>query len=378
MPTINCRILDNLDQIEQKEWDAVFGSIPESYPFYKALENSGFPEFRFYYLVVESDHEIVLIAPLFLTDFYLDIAVEGSFSKVIKSIRKVFPRFLIMKTLFCGSPFGEYGILGVKQGFKYNAGIVPLLLEGVKKCRVKTNAALVVFKDFLKQDTLLLDVLIQKGYSKVESFPTVALKLNFTCFEDYLKSLSGPSRKYLNRKLKQAYSRGKIEVKALKNVENLIDQVYELYENTYHKGATKFEHLTKGFFLRAALDLSPHTYFFLYYVDGALAAFNLCFVYDNLFIDKFIGFDYGISRQYNLYFVCQAYNINWCLNNSICYYYSGQTNYETKLRLGGKLITLYAYLKHRNIFFNFLLKFLVHLFKPGNFNEDISGVIQDV
>jgi len=371
MAKINYKILDSIDKIDQKEWDAVFGDIPESYPFYKALGNSELLEFEFYYLVIELDNEIVLIAPFFLTDFNLDIAVEGWFSKVIKFMRRVFPRFLIIKTLFCGSPFGEYGVLGIKQSFKNNPKIISLLLTGIKKISSKINFSLMIFKDFLKQDTLFLDALGKRGYSRVESFPTVALELNFTSFEDYLKSLSSSDSKYLNRKLKQAHNRGKIEVKIVKDVEIQIDQIFKLYENTYYKGVTKFEHLTKKFFLQVARDLSPHTRFFLYYVDGRLGAFNLCFVYNNFFIDKFIGFDYEISKQYNLYFVSQAYNIKWCLENSLCYYYSGQTNYETKLRLGGKLISLYAYLKHKNMFFNFFLKLLIPFFKPDNFDENI-------
>ncbi|MHB8154490.1 MAG: hypothetical protein ACYDFR_00345, partial [Candidatus Omnitrophota bacterium] len=110
MQKINYKLLDNLNKIEQSEWDAVFGDIPESYHFFKTLGNSEFPEFRFYYLVIESDNEMVAIAPLFSADFRLDISVEGWLSKFIQSVRKVFPRFLIIKTLFCGSPFGEHGV----------------------------------------------------------------------------------------------------------------------------------------------------------------------------------------------------------------------------------------------------------------------------
>lgn len=369
MNKINYKLLDNIEKIGQNKWDAVFGGIPESFSFFKALGNSEFPEFKFYYLVIEADNEVVSIAPLFSADFNLDVAVAGRLSKFIKFIRKVFPRFLIIKTLFCGSPFGEHGVLGIKQSFKDNPEIIPLLLEGIDDCANSVKARLVIFKDFLTQDALFLDILIQKGYLKVESFPGVVLKLNATSFENYLENLDSSDRKYLNRKLKQAYGRGKIEVKAVQDVTGEIDQIFSLYENTYYKGATKFEHLTKKFFLQIARDLRPHTRFFLYYVDDRLAAFNLCFIYDDLFIDKFVGFDYEISKQYNLYFVMQAYNIKWCLNNSLCYYYSGQTNYETKIRLGGKLITLYAYLKHKNMFFDFLLKLLIPFLKPANFNK---------
>ncbi len=369
MPKINYKIFDSINKIEQKDWDSVLGDIPESYSFYRALENSELTGFDFFYLVIYRDTQIESIAPLFTADFNLDIAVEGWLAKVIGFIRKVFPRFMILKTLFCGSPFTEHGVLGIKPSSKDNPRILPLLSEGIKDCAIRVNAPLVIFKDFLEQDTLFLDVLRQKGYSKAESFPTVASELNFDSFNGYLESLASSDRKYLKRKLKQAYSRGKIEVKVVKDAAGEIDRIYELYEYTYQKGATKFEHLTKSFFLQISQDLSSR--FFLYYVDGRLAAFNLCFIHDNLFIDKFVGFDYEISRQFNLYFVSQAYNIEWCLSNSLCYYYSGQTNYGPKIRLGGKLIPLYVYLKHKNLLLNLLIKLSVPFLKPDNFDSNI-------
>ncbi len=371
MPKISCKILDNINQIDKKDWDAVFGDIPESYPFYKALGNSELPDFVFYYLVIYRDTEIALIAPLFSADFNLDIAVEGRISKVIKFIRKFFPRFLILKTLFCGTPFGEYGVLGIRQDFQDDPRLIPLLLEGTKDLSVKINAPLIIFKDFLKQSMLFLGALTQQGYSKVESFPTVLLDLNFASFEDYLKSLGSSTRKSLKKKLKQASIRGKIEVKVVQEIEGQVDQIVKLYENTYREGLTKFERLTEKFFLQVTRDLYPHTRFFLYYVDGKLAAFNLCFAYPDLLIDKFIGFDYDISNYYNLYFVSWAYNIKWCIDNSLCHYHPGQTDYQPKIRLGGRIIPLYAYLKHKNIFFNLLLKLLIPILKPENFDKDI-------
>jgi len=371
MSKISCKIFDNLNKIDEKDWDAVFGDIPESYPFYKTLGNSELPDFTFYYLAIYRDDAISLIAPLFATDFNGDIAAEGWVSKVIKFIRKAFPRFLIFNTLFCGTPFGENGVLGIKQDFRDDPRLIPLLLEGINNLAAKINAPLVIFKDFLKQDERFLDILTRQGYSKTESFPTVYLELNFTSFEDYLKSLGASTRKSLKKKLKQADSRGKIEVKVVQEIGGQIDQIVKLYENTYREGLTKFERLPRKFFLQVTGDLSAHTRFFLYYVDGKLAAFNLCFVYPDLLIDKFIGFDYDISNYYNLYFVSWAYNIRWCIDNSLRYYHPGQTDYEPKIRLGGKLIPLYAYLKHKNVFFNRLLKLLILLLRPENFDKDI-------
>jgi hypothetical protein len=98
-------------------------------------------------------------------------------------------------------------------------------------------------------------------------------------------------------------------------------------------------------------------------------------IYKDLFIDKFIGFDYDISKKYNLYFVSWCFNVEWCLKNSIRFYQTGQTDYYPKLKLGGRLIPLYAYLRHENLLLNLILKLLALFLKPENFDEDIKSNI---
>jgi len=377
MASITYRVYDNIDSIDKRDWDAIFGKIPESYQFFRVFGNSGLNGVSFYYLVFYSDNTIVFIAPLFSKDFNLDVAVEGWPVRAINFIRRLYPRFLIFRTLFCGSLCGEYGILGFRDDFKKDPRMVSLLSFRLNDLARKLNCPLIVFKDFTQQYALILDALIPEGFSKLESFPTVSVELNFNSFEEYLASLGKSTRKNLTKKLKQAYARTSLEVKIVDDVKECIDQVAKLYENTYQDSTLKFEHLTKQFFLQLSLDLREHTRFFLYYCDGRLAAFNLCFIYNNLMIDKFIGFDYDISNKYNLYFVSWAHNIKWCINNKIYSYFPGQSNYEPKIRLGGKLITLFAYLKHRNPCFNHLLKLLKILLKPDNFDKNIKRKTYD-
>ncbi|MDD5130047.1 MAG: GNAT family N-acetyltransferase [Candidatus Omnitrophica bacterium] len=373
MPEITYKIYDSIDRIAKKDWDDIFGNIPESFAFYKALGDSELYEFSFFYLVIYSDDEIVLIAPLFSKDFNLDIAVEGKLTGVIRWIRKIYPRFLVARTLFCGSPFSEFGVLGIRPSYPDKAKLISVLNSGLKNLALKIKAPLIIFKDFPESSQPFLDLLLKKGFSRAKSFPTVVVELNFKSLAEYFASLSASTRKNLNRKIKQAYMLGNIEVKVVQDVLPQIDQVMNLYENAYRGGSTKFERLTKKFFLQIAQDLSPHVRFFLYYIDNKLAAFNLCFIYDNLFIDKFIGFDYDVSRRYNLYFISWVNNIQWCIDHSLSYYYPGQTDYEPKIRLGGKLVTLFVYLKHRNTILNFLLKPLILMLKPDNFDQELRA-----
>lgn len=373
MKDITYKILDSISQIEKQGWDSVFGDIPEGYQFYKTVEESGLKEFDFYYLALYQEGRIISIAPLFVTDFNLDIAAEGLIEKIMQGLRRsVSPRFLIFKTLFCGSPFGENGILGFADGVNRADVLSEMVKIILEFCRAK-GIPMIIFKDFLKGEASLPRSLSAQGFLEVKSFPSVITDLDFSSFDEYLRSLSNSTRKGLRKNIKRAYALADIDVKVTDDIDAVAQEIFRLYENTYNNGTTKFERLTKEFFIKAAKNMPGQAKFFLYYVNGKLGAFNLCFVYKDLLIDKFIGFDYDISRRHSLYFVSWCFNIEWCLKNSIRYYQTGQTDYHPKLRLGGRLVPLYVYLRHGNPLLNSILRMLAVFLKPENFDLDIKG-----
>jgi predicted N-acyltransferase len=192
------------------------------------------------------------------------------------------------------------------------------------------------------------------------------MELSFSSFDDYLMSLGRATRKDIRRKLKNAYSKARIHVQITDDVTEIVDDVYRLYLNTYDEGEVKFERLTREFFLNVSKNKGFGAKFFLYYVNGKLGAFNLCLIHDNLFIDKFIGFDYDISYEHNLYFTSWCYNVQWCIEHSIQYYQTGQTEYAPKVQLGGALIPLYAYIRHSRRARNFILQVLARCFVRGD------------
>lgn len=366
MNDVRYRIVDSILEINRGDWDSVFGNIPEGYDFYLILEKSNLKEFSFYYLVLYQNKNILSIAPLFVADLYLDIVLKGMAKKIVHSIRSFIPRFFVLKTLFCGSPFGENGVLGIRKNFEDTSALIHQIAEVMGRFSRENKIPFIVFKDFLKDDTFFLDSLKGKRFLKIDSFPCVRMELNFNSLEHYFQRLSYATRKVLRRKIKKAYSQGHLTIKTVESVEDIIDDVYQLYLNTYHASEVKFEFLTKEFFINVSNDLKPHVQYFLYYVGDRLAAFNLCFVYEDLMIDKFIGFDYEIAFPYSLYFVSWCFNIEWCLKHSIRFYQTGQTDYEPKIKLGGSLVPLYAYFKHNHFFFNLFLKLLaIGLLKPN-------------
>ena len=225
---------------------------------------------------------------------------------------------------------------------------------------------MVAFKDFLGENLNTLKPLQEKGYLLIETFPTVRVDLPFSSFQDYLMSLGHDTRKDLRRKMKKTEEQNNLTVKVCDSIPHIIDDVYRLYLNNYDSGTVKFEKLTKEFFAGASKNLSGRTKFFLYYLEGKLIAFNFCLIHRDLMIDEFIGFDYEHAHKYNLYFYTWCYNIRWCLENNIRYYQVGQTDYQPKIRLGGRIIPLFAIWKHTNP----AIQGLMRLFLTSGFKKN--------
>lgn len=371
MKKLSHKIFDSVRKIEKSEWDLIFGELLQGYEFYRSIEESGLEGFSFYYVLIYEDERLALIAPVFTSDFKLDIAVGGIIQGLIQAIRKIIPRFLILKTLFCGSPISENGVLGISKGAENKEVLIYELIKIMEEFCRHSRIPLILFKDFLKEDLPLLEPLSTKGFFAAESFPTVVAELHYNSIDEYFASLSHNTRKDLRRKIKKAKASGNIVVEVFDNVEDIIEDVYALYLNTYAAGSVRFEKLTKAFFINVGKYI-PQTKFFLYYLDGKLAAFNLCFAYKDTLIDEFIGFDYDIAYKYNLYYFSWCYNIEWCLKNSIKYYQVGQTDYYPKLRLGGRLVPLYALLRHNNAIVNSALKLFAKLLVPVNLDQNIK------
>lgn len=366
------KILDSISKIDRTDWDSIFGSPLQGYDFYRAVEESDLEGFSFYYILIYEKESLLLIAPLFTSDFNLCIGLSGIPQKIILAVRKAIPRFLIQKTLFCGSPISENGILGMAKDVLDKKALLYELVNIMEELCRKNHIPLIIFKDFLTQESVLLKPLKEKGFFMVESFPTVVAELNFNSMEDYFASLSRNTKKDLRRKLRKAKAGKCIVVKEADSVEDIIEDVYALYLNTYNAGSVRFEKLTKDFFINVSKFI-PQTKFFLYYAQGKLAAFNLCFSYKDTLIDEFIGFDYTTAFKYNLYSFSWCYNIEWCLKNSIKRYQVGQTDYYPKLKLGGRLIPLYAFVRHNSPALNLTLRRLAKLLAPADLDENIKG-----
>ena len=341
-------IYSSIQAIPQEQWNFVWPYPPESYNFYLSQEKADLEGFQFSYLVIYYKEKVILIAPLFSATFNLGFALEGAGQQLILSIQKSWPRFLMIQTLFCGSPVTIKGVIGIDPGHFNNSELLAVfdraIYDTAKKCRVK----MILLKDFMDTDLRLLKPLLSVGYFLADSYPTAILEINFSSMEDYFSKLSYQTRKDLRRKIKRTKALGGLDIKVVNNIDDCIDEIHQLYLNIYNKNALHFEHLTKDFFNNFCRYMPEETRFFLYRVNNKLIGFNFCLVQQDALVDKYLGFDYSVSQQYELYYISFLNNVQWCLDNGKKSYLLSQGGYSTKRRLGARLIPLRALVRYVN------------------------------
>jgi predicted N-acyltransferase len=363
-PVLSHSIVPSITQIKPDEWCRLFGELSEDYDSFLTLESSGLEGFGFCYALVYAGNRLELIAPLFWSNLDLGIGVEGVALRVLRIVRKIFPRFLVERTLFCGAPFAENGAIGLAADSGNKPALLAELIRAMELLCRKKALTFIMFKDFPASALEVLAPLARLGFLKGDSFPNVVLPLPYGTMDEYLASLSHGTRKELRRKVRKALSDGLVQVRVVDQVEDIIESLYKLYINTYNAGTVHFEKLTPGYFIEVGRTQRGQAKFFLYYVNGRLACFNLCFRHADRLIDKFIGMDYSNSRQYNIYFYSWYHNVQWCIQNGIRYYQVGQTDHDAKVHLGGKLVPLYFYAKHSNRLLNNLLRSAARFLMP--------------
>ena len=368
-PLLETLIARRVSEIPAEDWNKVFPDVLEGYDFYRTLDDSGLGQFTFYYIMVYDGEAPAGAAACFLMKYPLDTSIRGPLKHITNSVRKRLPDILSVSALICGMPLGSGGI-GISGD---TAAVMDAILRGMEQIAAEKKAAVLAFKDFDKSYAKALDPLRKRGFSKLDSLPYAELEIRFKDFEEYLKSLSGATRYDLRRKFKKADNLVKIGLEIADRIEGgVLQDVYDLYLDTVAKHDMGFELLTADFFRNISANMPGKVKFFLWRIEGKLAAFQLSLVSDDVMIDYYVGFDYSIAHKYHLYFIRFRDSLNWCIEHGIKKYEIGATGYEPKRRLDFDFRPLYIYAKFRNRMIRPIFNLMCRFLSFENFDPDLK------
>jgi len=369
------RIFKRIEEIPAEVWKSVFPETLESYGFFKALDESGFEQFAFRYILIYDGETVVGATSCFLMHYPLETTVQGPLRMLMLGIKKIFPAAIDLKAVICGLLMDQ-GRIGIKS--ENPQAVVGEILACMDRFAKEHKAAILAFKDFGSEYTELLKPALEQGFCKIQNLPSTDMDLNFNSLEDYMKTLSRASRDGFKRKLKKLNTGPKFDLEiAHRLTPEALDEVYALYLQTVEHGETQFETVPKEFFDRVAVNMPEETHFFLWRQEGRMVAFAYCLVSEDHFLDFYLGFDYAIAFDYHLYFVRFRDLMNWCIQHKMKKYEMGATGYEAKRRLGFKMVPIFIYAKCRHAWLNPAFKLLCRAVQPENFHEVFKDMKKD-
>src|SRR5213078_1279290 len=131
--------------------------------------------------------------------------------------------------------------------------------------------------------------------------PMTRLALNFRDFDDYLAHLSYGTRKSLRRKFRKTERAAKIELEIVSDITPHLDEVYPLYLAVHERSPMKFEKLTKEYLSKLSQHMPERVRFFIWRPDRRIIAFSICMVHAGTIYDEYLGLDYSVALDLDLY-----------------------------------------------------------------------------
>jgi len=311
--------------------------------------------------------------PFFTTNFNLLTTLDIPVKKKIESVigYSYWGRLLHLETCFIGTTVTEYTPL--TQQFQVNE-----VVEQFKKNAKKHT--LTIIKDLPLNSPLLSEyenqysqALIQAaeraGFLSVEGQALAYVPIDFEHREEYLSRLSKSRRKNLKRKLK---SLNELRVQRLATgSEEFKDaqfraQLYALFLAVYNQSEIHFDLLTPAFFDEILQDAQSAGQVFFYWKENTLVGYNICYEYQNNLVDKYIGLNYPLATQYNLYFISWFVNLDYAKQRGLEHYIAGWTDPEVKSQLGAKFTFTQHLVWVRQPALRFILGKIRHLFESDS------------
>jgi predicted N-acyltransferase len=307
--------------------------------------------------------------PGFVMNFNLLTTLDHSVHKILDRIPFIpllSRHFLSPRTLFMGTTVSEY--------LPYHEKLdCHLLVKEVLSEARRRQTKVIIFKDIPSASPLLnpevtlagsrlIKTAASQGFVKVAGQALAYLPIRFNSIDDYLASLSRSRRKNLRRKLRKRQELTIDEIPtgdACFRDQNIIDEYYDLYCRVYDQSEIHFDKLSCEFFAAVFRRAEENGIVFCYRQNGLLIGWNLCFVYNNNLIDKYIGLRYPEAHDFNLYFVSWVYNVDYAIRQRLDNYVAGWTDPQVKASLGAK----FTLTQHAVYFENRLLRLLLQKFQ---------------
>ncbi len=366
---------NHIDDIPHVDWGIVNpkNNIFLSLDYLKTLENTLSNTIRFRYILFYDKEIPVGFASAQLINLNTAKLKFQEFPCCINdAIKNTLFKNLDLKVLICGNLFscGEHGFvyntnyISSKTAFE---GLSDALSE-IRKSEKSEKPSFILLKEFWPESFNHSDYIKEHDFRefKIDVNMVLHMQPNWYTFDDYIASMR---TKFRTRAKKVFEKSEKIIVKDFnaENIEKYKDEINKLYLSVIEKADFKIEKLNAYTFKKLKEVLGQTFVFKTYFIEEKLIGFTTSFVTNDFVDANHIGLDYKYNKTHSIYQKMLYDYVDLAIHKKVHELRLGRTAEIIKSCVGAKPIEMKLYVKHANSISNTLLKPLVELISPSEY-----------
>ncbi len=333
-------IFNTIRDVPREHWNHLQKghSFTYAHEFWDVLEQSQLNDFRYRYAMFYDDAD----NPVALTSFYTittDIAIFAptKLRLLLSKIRQIFPGFLFLKMLECGTPvtlnkpFVASSVLADDEMVK----ALNDMLLGLAK---KQGHFLIVLRDFEPETDAIQPLFKQLGYHLVDSLPTTYMNIDWPTPQAYLSSMKSYYRSKLLKHLRINHQQD-IRHELHDNFDHLADILCDQWLVVHHHASEyQREILTPEFYKGFSSQLDSRSKILLFYRKQELIGHALLLQDGDLLRWLYFGRTEAVNDSLYIYVAHKV--VETAINLGATRLELGLTTYSIKKDLGAYMSPL--------------------------------------
>lgn len=358
--------IKHLSEVDPVMWNSIVQKdhIICSYEHLRAVEESGINDCDYRYLMIFDRETLIAHTCFYYISFDLDIFNSGKSKIIFDFIKaKIYPDFLRIKTIECGSPTALGNTITVIDGVEREV-VVKLIIKEMEEFAREKKVSILILRDFFDEDLFFYDRLKRLGFKRLNVLPDPEIINNWETFDHYLKDMRSKYRYRLNNYIK-IFNLSPVQIEIRDQFSDIAERLTQLWYQSYENAKEyKREILTPSYFRNMDHYLNGRSKVILFKYENQIIGFGFVLFDDETLRSLFMGMDHKHNKINKLYFNILIQTIKLGIESKKKQIEWGITSIRSKLDMGADLLPLYAYMKHLSPFFNKIIPNLFMLFSP--------------
>lgn len=334
-----------------------------SHKYVESMEKSGINNGKCYYPVIYNGDEIVAHTIAYLMTTELDLLAQGTLKKTIRSVRRFYKSFFVLRYFECGLPAEVGNPISLKDGAD-KAEAIKMLCDGIEGLAKDLGVKFFVFRDFYDLEKEFHDIFSKRGYSGVHNLPKAELKIRWKSFDEYLNAMRSGFRCKITKSIKK-FTDSNASIRVLKEFSGYSRDLKRLYDNVSVRAKEiKREPFAEVFFQNIDKYLNNRAILLLAERGSRPIGFMLLIVNNKELVATLIGLDYDHHQECCTYFNLFYKTIELAIEMGMEKIDMGITTLDPKRDMGSDVLSLNMFMKHSNPFLNKIIPLMFDLITP--------------